>query len=213
MVNKRGQFFILAAVIIAVAVVGLMTIYNSVNTGDAPAQFYRYCEQLPTETGAVVDYTLYSGDQKVSTFVNQSAQQALTAYSDLDLFTCYADDGSQNNLICVNYGETDLLVYSEGDPDSPVRIAKGKENVETTIGDASSISTIAGSTQEIIDISPGQKEIVVESKDKNNAAVNYSIDLLKAASSASKYYFILKVDSTGGNYYTSQGCTRDQVSG
>ncbi len=195
-VNKKGQFFILAAVIIAVAVVGLAVVYNTVNVGDSPKKFYSYSNQLWEESGAVVDYSLYTGDKRVDDFVEASVNAVIDTYPEFDVFACYTDENNSAYLICDNYGGYNITVetFSHGS----VEIPRGSYTVESGFEDVSTGNEYnAHETRSILVGDDGNLTI-------RSGSVPYFIDLTKA-SSASKYYFIFRANTTAGNALVSTG--------
>lgn len=113
-INKRGQFFILTAVILASLIVGLATIRNSVTTTDAPKKFYYYSQQLEGETGAVVDYALYTGNTSdlLTEFLQSGITNTQSAYPDLEIYACFTDPENNNQLICQNNGTTQIVIWN-----------------------------------------------------------------------------------------------------
>ncbi len=191
--GKKGQFFILAAVIIVVAVVGLSVIYNTVSVGNSPKKFYSYSQQLNEESGAVVDYSLYTSDNKVSDFINQSVGAVIEAYPGLDVFTCYTNESNSNYLICDNYGQEDIIIYTSL---SPIVIKKGSVSVNLDLGGAGTQNSV---------YNPSRSSIYVGSEDHLTAQlskVNYTINL--AMASSNKYYFIFRANTTAGDILASQ---------
>jgi hypothetical protein len=194
--GKQGQFFILAAVIIAVAIVGLTVVYNTVNVGDSPKKFYSYSNQLWEESGAVVDYSLYSGDKKVDDFVNQSVNAVLNSYPDFDVFACYSDETDSNFLICDNYGDYNITVYPQTKP--AVKIDIGRVTVSSTLGSSGTNNVLNTHQTKRVEIGKDEFLIIESSK------INYTIDLTKTSVS-NKYYFVFRANTTAGDALASQG--------
>jgi len=119
--NKRAQFFILSAVIMASIIVSLATVKNYVSTGDAPKKFYYYSQQLEEETGAVVDYALYqdpSGSDATITnnlnnFLQKGIEQTLAGYPTMEIIACFNNPNSPGMMICQNNG-TNVVKITAG---------------------------------------------------------------------------------------------------
>lgn len=63
---KRGQFFLIAAVITVSALFGLTAVINSVETGTSNAPFYERVDPLSYETKRVIDHgTYYAKDSQL----------------------------------------------------------------------------------------------------------------------------------------------------
>lgn len=59
--QKRGQFFLLTAVIISVVVLSLGVTTNQAVFSEEPENFYDFSYEVEREVGAVIDYEVYSG--------------------------------------------------------------------------------------------------------------------------------------------------------
>ena len=60
--NKRAQFFLLAAVIIVAVVISLGVNPNRATVNREPESFYDFSYEVQRETGAVIDYEIYTFD-------------------------------------------------------------------------------------------------------------------------------------------------------
>jgi hypothetical protein len=187
MVNKQGQFFILAAVIIAVAVIGLGVVYNSVYTDDSPKKFFKYSEVLEDETGAVVDYSLYSGQDKIAQFINESIGNVYSSYPDFQVFACYSESQATQLLTCKNYGIESVRIYSLNTIEE---IPAGNSAVTTSVQGAGTVYHIPNPSVAILNIGSNQQNITANIK-----GYNYTIDLRKASSSQ-QYYFIFRSNNS-----------------
>ena len=62
MIKKRkGQFYIVAAIIIVVVLSGIFLARNYIITEKEPREFYDLTEELDLESGKVIDYGIYKG--------------------------------------------------------------------------------------------------------------------------------------------------------
>ncbi|MEI7718773.1 MAG: hypothetical protein WCI72_02810 [archaeon] len=110
--NKKAQFFILSAVIIASIIVSLASVKNFVATGDAPKKFYYYSQQLEDETGAVVDYAMYSDPtgnnpsykNNLNSFLQYGVTKTLQAYPTMEIVACFSNPDDKLKMICQNNG-------------------------------------------------------------------------------------------------------------
>ncbi len=59
MKNKKGQFFILAAVIISVILVGIVTTRNYISVREEPRRFFDLSEEIKSEAGEVIDFGVF----------------------------------------------------------------------------------------------------------------------------------------------------------
>ncbi len=77
MVNKRAQFFLLAAVIISAVVISLGISANRATVNREPGSFYDYSYEVKRETGAVLDFEIYNmtdPNQEIEKFVDLLAE-------------------------------------------------------------------------------------------------------------------------------------------
>jgi hypothetical protein len=195
--NKQGQFFILAAVILVVVIVGLGVVYNTVNVSESSQKFYSYSAQLNKETGAVVDYSLYSGDAKVGNFMGTAVVSVLNSYPELDVFACYTNSSGNNRLNCENYGAYDIQVYTSSDM-IPIGPGQTTSTVEFD-GGAGARAIHRVPQKKNFDVGSSQSIIVT------SAGINYSIDLTTAGAANNQYYFIFRANTSAGNLLVAQG--------
>ena len=196
--NKKGQFFILAAIIIVSVVVGLMVVKNYVTVGQAPNQVSQYSEEFGTESGAVVDYVLYNGKSGVylGSFYNESISNILTTkYPDLEVYACY---GNKTILNCENWGKEDINVSVN---DSIYSLQGGRKLVNNglCVDISCQIQYVELRTQ-----NPSATKTSFSSAGVDNITIitltnNYSIDLSRAVQS-NQFYLLFKQNSTGGSY-------------
>ena len=208
--SKRGQFFILSAVIIASIIVSLASVQNFVSTGDAPKKFYYYSQQLEDETGAVVDYALYNDPSGSSTsvksnlnnFLQQSIGKTMDAYPSMEVFSCYSAADS-TKLICQN---------------------NGTKTIKVNTTDADSLRTLYGSRdQEVISLNScmGNKcptklitsdSLSIADKDKIFVTLDdgqvYTIPIQNSGVQRGQFYFLLKMNTPSGDYLADSTGTK-----
>ena len=79
-INKRAQFFLLAAVIISAIVISLGITANRATVNREPGSFYDFSYEVKREAGAVLDYEIYTNiqidgvDQPLEDFVELLAK-------------------------------------------------------------------------------------------------------------------------------------------
>ena len=204
--NKKGQFFILSAVIIAAIIVSITSMHNYVGTGDAPKKFYYYSQQLEDETGAVVDYALYSDPtgtnagvkSNLNNFLQQGISKTLEAYPTMELFACYSNSTNSTTLICQNNGTkmievsvsgmlTTTKIYGSKDPliNDPISCRNETCYYRYSVGSLS----IAG-----------KNILTIKS---NGSMVAYNISLGNSSIQRGQFYFIARLNTTGGEYVSA----------
>jgi len=110
--NRRAQFFLLAAVIISAVVISLGITANRANVNREPGNFYDFSYEVKREAGAVLDYEIYSNIEggSLDTFVNLLAEDIRDKNPDANFLFLY---GNNESMELRNYGSEDAFV--EGD--------------------------------------------------------------------------------------------------
>jgi hypothetical protein len=126
MKEKRGQFYIIIAVIIIAVIAGLLSVSNYLSVTRKPVKFYDLSEELGIESEKVVTYGVYK-----STNVENFIENFTDTYSDY-----FNSMTGKSELIFVFGNETNLsmIVYSN--------ITRGR--VSLGMGDSYSFIDIEG---------------------------------------------------------------------
>jgi hypothetical protein len=199
--NKRAQFFILSAVIIASIIVSLASVKNFATTGDAPKKFYYYSQQLEDEAGAVVDYALYNdptGDnntvkENLNKFLQQSIDKTLEGYPDMEIFACYTNSSVTNRLICQNNGTKSIKINVSSN--TFVTIPSPKFPICDEFECLPSINSISILGKNLVTVTPdGEKP--------------YNIFIGDSAVQRGQFYFLLKMNTSDGDYIADSAGTR-----
>ena len=110
MVNKRAQFFLLAAVIISAVVISLGITANRAIVNKEPESFYDYSYEVEREIGAVLDYEIYTDfdeDVDLDDFVDLLADNMKERAPDSNFLFIY---GSNKRMNLRNYGKSDAFI-------------------------------------------------------------------------------------------------------
>jgi len=113
--EKRGQFFLLAAVIISVVILSLSVTTNKAIVSEEPDSFYDFSYEVQREIGAVMDYEVYlnvSGGE-IDDFVDLLSDDIKERSPDSDFVIIY---GSEDEVTFRNYGTTDVYVGEDPVP-------------------------------------------------------------------------------------------------
>ena len=128
MFNKRGQFFILAAVIISVIIVSLGVVHNYAETQREPERFYDLSYEIKQESARVIDFGVYTGEENINEFLGDYTQEVASSlrdkYPDIGFVFIY---GNHEEVIIENYGKERSL-FRVGDTEGYVEGAD-----ETTV--------------------------------------------------------------------------------
>jgi len=109
MEGKRGQFFILAAVIMSVVIVSLVTTKNYVQVSKEPKNFYDWGYGIHEESLKVIDYGTYNQDDKLSDFANKTGDEAVASGYEIVIL-----EGDESEAKLRNLADLDLSVRENG---------------------------------------------------------------------------------------------------
>jgi len=105
--NSRGQFFLLAAVVISVVVVSLGAATNRAVVGKDPASFYDFSYEVKREAGEVLDYEIYSNvDGDLDEFVQLRAADIRDSDPVANFMFIY---GNNTEMNLRNYGAAEAF--------------------------------------------------------------------------------------------------------
>jgi len=94
--NKKGQFYLIAALIIISVMVSFMAYQNKIRTAPVSYKIYDLGKELNLETAQVLDYGIYSNPAQQQTILNNWANN----------FSAYAGEKSgQEKFVFVYYEE------------------------------------------------------------------------------------------------------------
>ena len=95
--KKRGQFFILASVILSLVVASLASVGNYVFANKEPEKFYNLGDELKYESGQIIDYSVHKGSDagvmegNIDSFNMQVAENILDQDPDMEFYFIYGD--------------------------------------------------------------------------------------------------------------------------
>lgn len=113
-INKRAQFFLLAAVIISAVIISLGIGTNKVTVKEEPGGFYDFSYEVKREAGAVLDYEVYSGfdgGANLTEFVDYLAAEIEERSPGSDFIFIYGNS-TPGDMKVRNYGSDS--VYAGG---------------------------------------------------------------------------------------------------
>jgi hypothetical protein len=163
--KKRGQFFILAAVIMSAVIISLGLSFNYANVNKEPASFYDLSYEIKQEAGEVIDYGVFSNDDKLEDFTGKIAESLSDKDPNIEVIFIYGDE---QQVIIENYAK-DSIDSGSGEIEPGLRDVESK--IQLNIG-----GTTFGITQEQDyklfrqdwqqRISPQQKKVIVKINQK-----------------------------------------------
>lgn len=114
--NKRGQFYIIAALIIAAIIAGLLAEVNYAKRRPKPIKFYDLSEDYEAEVTRIIDRGIYLGKKEeqinddVANFTKKFLDYAQEKDPNLQLFYLY---GNSQKITAVNYALEDAEIVTE----------------------------------------------------------------------------------------------------
>jgi len=179
--NKRGQFFILSAVILSLILTSLTSIYNSSNTSEEPQSLYDLTENIKNEGFEVIDYGFYNSKDMQSTLIGYAdniSDYILNTEPDAEFFFVY---GNTTAVILEDYTKDDVqstISLQTGQSitfisvNAPNRVYRKTNRISITITDPNFNITIDNRPTQI-HMNPGQNFIIVMKKTyKNNTYID-----------------------------------------
>ncbi|MBU2576667.1 MAG: hypothetical protein KKF50_03015 [Nanoarchaeota archaeon] len=104
--QKKAQFFLLAAVIISAVIISLGFVANKATTNREPGSFYDFSYEVQRETGAVIDYEIYTlSEGNLTDFVNLLAGDIGDRDPDSNFIFIY---GNNTGMTLKNYGSDSI---------------------------------------------------------------------------------------------------------
>lgn len=103
--KKRGQFYIVAAIIIISVLLGIAALTNYIITKPQPAKLYDLGKELDLETGNVVAHGIYTDKATLDSLMENWANQYVNyahQYGEIEWVFIYG-----------NYNKVTVLVFSE----------------------------------------------------------------------------------------------------
>ena len=132
MINKRGQFYLLAAVIIIGIVIGFVVIQNYAER-KASIKVYDLGEELTIESANVLDYGTYSelNETQMETLIKNFIEQ----YKDYEE-NLYFIFGDEQKISIIGYSEleADISVTETGGGSTSLILTDGEATHEATKG-------------------------------------------------------------------------------
>ncbi|MCD4771566.1 hypothetical protein K8R30_04105 [archaeon] len=109
-INKRAQFFLLAAVIISSVVISLGMTGNRAIVNEEPEDIYSFGYEVKKEAGAILNYGVYTNFSEgvnLSEFVDSLAEEIEERSPGSDFIFIY---GTRGNMTLKNYGSESIYM-------------------------------------------------------------------------------------------------------
>ncbi len=108
--GKRGQFFILTAVVISVMIFSFATISNKLTVARDYSDFYEYSDNIYKETNNVINYIVNNDldfESNMTDFANRLSADIVARNLNTDLVFIF---GNSDNLTILNLGVSEIDV-------------------------------------------------------------------------------------------------------
>ncbi len=157
--QKRGQVFLIAAIIFVISIYSVVVAYNTVKTYPTPEGYSTLSENYKTEYPKVINFATYNGTnvtQAIDNFTITFLQQAKNKDPNFGVFYMFKD--SSGNLHIVNTLNNKVLNVQFSDP---------------TTGQQTSLSLLSQNTQSTGNICITGVGCVTGSTDVSNIDTSY----------------------------------------
>jgi len=148
MMNKRGQFYLVAAIIIVLVLAGISSVKTYAIVSPEPRAIKDLGSELQEETSRIVDYGIYNVKQDLNSLLNNFTNTKFAPY--------FLQKTSETGIVFLYGNKTDLEAIRYNTTSTGV--------ISATIGTlATEWNPVTDTFAERIDIIPieGQEEIVV----------------------------------------------------
>lgn len=129
--DKKGQFYLAAAIVIIALLAGAAGVTNSLKKTE-PVKIYNLKDELGIESGQVLDYGVYNGkDTDEMNSLLEDFTQNYAGYVEKG-FSLYFVFGNAEEIVVAGYKDllTGVISYSQGDSVSELEITQGEYNSE-----------------------------------------------------------------------------------
>ena len=140
--NKRGQFFLVAAIIIVVAIIGFATTVNSVRVTNEKEAFSDLADEIRDETKEVLNYGIYNSED-INSLVKGFLENYTNYISQEEVLFIY---GNRDNI--------DGLIFREqgGEVGIDVGTIPGVIEIQYTTGDEANVTQSPDGKMVFVDI-------------------------------------------------------------
>jgi len=160
--NKRGQFFLVAALIVVAIVIGLATVYTSVQTGREEPTVESLSKEISFEGAQVIDYGVFQGQnpEEIEDFLNELGQTYAEIHPESQITIIYFNEDMIGGGTGSSYSES--LIGSVGIGDAKQEItAFQREDINLFVIDENTIGAEINNRTYEFDTREGQNFFIV----------------------------------------------------
>ncbi|MEK6877986.1 MAG: hypothetical protein AABY22_00180 [Nanoarchaeota archaeon] len=154
-INKRAQFYLIAAIVIILIVMGFYGVKNVIRSNANSERIYDLKNELDIESASVVDYGLYNNEDTKELLDDFTSKYSDFAGQGKNLYFVFGDE----NQIIVK-GREDILTGSIGvqigGATTTIPVFVKKDFKENLIRSGNEVKVIIDSQEFIFQLNPGQ---------------------------------------------------------
>lgn len=171
--NKRGQFFIIAAIVIAIVVIGIGTVYNYARSPTEDHKVYDLSEELNYESARVIDNGIFNSisDSELGTRLQELSDIYGQSNPDSDIVIVY---GNKSEATLLYYKNTETGEISLGMGGSSIDVTVTGKRVtghQRFIPKKDSVQVTVSDREYDFDLKGGQSFYLIIKKDRGDERI------------------------------------------
>jgi hypothetical protein len=166
--KKRGQFFLIAALIIVSVIITLGLVYNEVTTSNEDQTVYDLSSEIRDEGARVIDHGTFNSlnDSNVTDHLKNLLSDYSILHPDKDIFIIYGDE---RNVGYFNYSHAYVGSTNIGSAGNPIwRESEDKGSIRPTDGE---VIAYLGNETYTFNLRKGYNFYLIVEKEGNNEKV------------------------------------------
>lgn len=163
--NKRGQVFLVAALIIVGIVLSIIRIFNEGTAREEPESFFDLGEEISFETKRVLDYGIINESANVGALASELLNKYSENIAKNDVAFVYGD-AERTSLYAYYYNRTEIAAVSVYGTSTRINVVTGSQiEINHSVQDKKATIKING-VDYAFDLKPGQNFYFVIAKDE-----------------------------------------------
>lgn len=162
--NKRGQVFLMAALIIAGILISLVRISNESTVREEPEAFFDLSDEISFETKRVLDYGVIKAEPNISRLASELLSNYSESIGDHDVAFVYGND---SKVYAYYYNQINVIgVTILGSTYASINIASGNQIEAEYISSSNSVRIRIDDIDYTFKLKPGQNFYFVLAKNE-----------------------------------------------
>ena len=162
--NKRGQFYLLASIVVVTLVLGFIAFSNTLQQ-KSKLNFNYIGDELKIESGNVIDYSVKNGKDVKSQLINFT--ESYSDYSEADNLYFIFGDTSQITVSGIKKTESGSIYVNAGSGNQAVLFDKGVYNSKDFSNPSSQINVTLNQSTYTFPVRTGENFYFIVSKEVN----------------------------------------------